>query len=78
MLITISFPKDKEELKRKKMEMQMKKINSMNQDTSVDMSNINGAQRMVQITDELNKYYQDNKEQLAVVKRGGSPKQKHY
>ena len=70
MLVTISFPKDKEELKRKRLEMQMKKINSTNQDESVDMSNINGAQRMVQITDELNKYYLDNKLQLLVAKRG--------
>lgn len=59
MIMHVSFPKDKEELKRKKLEAMMKKINADGQ-APVELGR-DGERRILQITKELNQYYHDNR-----------------
>ena len=57
MLFLASFPKDKEEVQKKKMAIMLKKLGGSKEDKNMD-----GEQRLAQINQQLTTYYKDNKE----------------
>lgn len=78
MLMHVSFPKDKEEMKRKRMEALMKKIeaNGGQQQQDVDFYGRDGERRMEQITNDLKQYYKNNTGAKESPKRGKNQKSK--
>lgn len=56
MLILASFPKDKEEMQKKKMALMLKKLGGATEDKHMD-----GEQRLAQINNQLTTFYKDNK-----------------
>ena len=60
----VSFPKDKEEMKKKRMEALMQKISQGEASAAqpADLTGRDGERRIQAITDELRKYYKDNRE----------------
>lgn len=63
MVMQVAFPKDKEEIRKKKMEMLMKKIDANVEDvkaTDDPLGGRDGERRLHEITQELRRYYKDN------------------
>ena len=64
MAMHVGFPKDKEEMKKKRMEALMRKISQGDTGAAqpIDLSGRDGEKRIQAITDELRKYYKDNRD----------------
>ena len=63
MVVQVSFPKDKEEIRKKKMELLMKRIDANVEDvktTDDPLGGRDGERRLQEITQELRRYYKDN------------------
>ena len=59
MQIMVKFPKDKDEILKKKMAALMKKMKASENITSDDFSGENGEIRLLQINNQLTQFYDD-------------------
>lgn len=63
MQILVRFPKDKEEIQKKRMAAMMKKLQNSGGAAPIDLSGRDGEQKLREINVELTKYYREQKAQ---------------
>ena len=63
MQILVRFPKDKEEIQKKRMAAMMKKLQNSGSSAPIDLSGREGERKLKEINVELTQYYQEQKAQ---------------